>query len=98
MLTNKLIELSVLATQTVTEMPDSKPKAPSEIMGPLQDVIGLVKYFALLVLVIALIGAGVEFVRNRNHGTSYDGGQIVKILFGVIIVSSATTIITFLID
>ena len=80
------------------DIPDGNPQAPGNLNDKVGKIIGIAKWVALVLAVIAIIGAAVGLYRS-NHG---QGGEVqdrlVRIGFGVFIAMGAATIVGFLIN
>ncbi len=79
-------------------LPDSAPTAPPGILEPFQRVIGVVKWVALGVCVIALIiwAAMVAWSSHRGRGEDLAGG-FGRVLLGAVVIGGATSILSFIV-
>jgi ABC-type Na+ efflux pump permease subunit len=91
--------LTTLAFNATALIPDPDPIAPPGVGGGVAAILGIAKWAALIVAVLALIGLGAVLGINSRRG---EGGEhvqtFVKILIGILIVSGAVSIVTFIAD
>lgn len=70
--------------------------AYNKVLADLEILIGYAKWFSLMILIISLIAAGVQFTKSRQEDNEFQASNIIKILFAAITISSASSIVTFL--
>jgi hypothetical protein len=94
-----LTHLALEAANLITLIPDPDPAPPPGAEGPVGAIISIGKWVALIVAVLALIGAGIAFMINGRRG---EGGenvkQLVNVGIGLMIASAAVSIVLFIID
>ena len=91
--------ITTFAMSLPTLIPDPDPIAPPGVGGGISAIIGIAKWGGLIVAVLALISLGAVVGINARRG---EGGEHVQkfvvILLGVLIISGAVSIISFIND
>jgi hypothetical protein len=87
---------SAVALLSPFALPDPAPVMPPGFEG-VTKILGIAKWVALIVAVLALIGLGAVIGINGRRG---EGGEHVKsfvlILAGVLVISASTTLVGFI--
>jgi ABC-type Fe3+-siderophore transport system permease subunit len=89
-----LTQLVALAATTVTEVPDPDAVAPPGVGDKMLLLLAGVKWIAMVAAVGALIVAGVMLmVQHRRGEASESAGNVLKVLIGIAVVSSAAALV-----
>lgn len=80
------------------DIPDGKPDAPGDWNTKVGKIVGVAKWIGLALAVFAVIGAAVGLYRsNQGHGGEVQD-RLVRIGFGIALVSGAATAVGFVVS
>lgn len=93
----KTMDLAIYAAVKMDNIPNPGKGQQPPGFERFTDILGWAKWLAFGVLVVCLIYAGVRLAAGgRGDDAAEHGGRIGKVLLGVIIVSAAFSLVSFL--
>ena len=80
----------------LAQVPDGDARAPGDLGGKFNDLVGYAKYLGFSLCVLALIGAAAMMAISHRRGG--DGGEaaggIVKVLVAVAVIAGASSLVS----